>query len=165
MVSARPSRCWGSKMAKASIQRNGYSIDYLGFIPRNNDWRIEGNGNEYTFAADGKTVLTTTPFSVRLSSEVDSAATLQAYLDKHAVLTVARTQATIDTDGIAACVFTVAGNGACDFRILRYNIEVAAGNTPDGAVVFATIVAGEYWIEMKNANGQTGYSGVIANAS
>lgn len=153
-------------MAQYSIIRPNHKQEYAYFIPlAGKDWRIELGGNDYTFAEDGKTVLTATPFTVRISSEVDSVATLQAYLEKHAALTVTSSQPTLIADGVDSVLWTLQSGASASYTIMRYNIAIASGNTNDGSVEFATTEAGEYMIEFQNAQGQTGYSEVAAHAS
>lgn len=148
-------------MAQAIIARAGYRIEYLTFIPRANDWRVEGNGIHRTFdEADNE--INSTPFSVRLTSDTDSAETLAAYLATHATLAVNAAQNAIVADGVSNTLISVSNGLPFSYRIMRYNIEVAVGEATDGTLDFATTSPAEYLFELIQ-DGNTGYTEVIAS--
>lgn len=134
-------------MNTAQITRGNYLEEAVYFIPTTGkDWIIESLAPDYT---------------VKLSSETDSAETLDAYLATHAALAVNATQATITADSVDSTLISVANGQPFSFRIMRYNIEVHA-DTADGVLEFSTSDPAEYLFELKQGNA-TGYAKVIAH--
>lgn len=137
---------WGSKLNRASIVRENYIAEAVYFIP-SGEYRIESVAPDY---------------SVRLSSETLSVETLQAVLDNHAVLTVNATKATIQANDVDTVRFSIAGQTTFAYTLFKENILLDSGNVADGFLDFATDDEATYYVELKLANGQTGYAKVIA---
>lgn len=132
----------------AIIQRDNYLAEFVYFLgDPTKDWVIETGGENY---------------AVRLSSEVDSIATLQAVLDNHAALTVNATKATIQANDVDTVRFSIAGQTTFTYTLFKENILLDSGNVADGFLDFATDDEATYYVEFKLANGQTGYAKVIA---
>ncbi len=146
---------------KASILRDGYKTRYTYFIPMTNDWRVESNGGGEIYDEETGEQIGAEPFSVRLTSQIDSVETLQAFLDNHAALVVIANKATINADGVDTVALNIAGQTNFNYRLMRENIVIEAGVITDGVLEFATDDPAVYLIELKIGS-QTGYAKVEA---
>lgn len=130
-------------MNEATIQRANYISEAVYFIPAG-DYRIESMAPDFT---------------ARLVSAEVSSATLQAVLDNHAVLTVNATKASIAADGADTVGFSIAGQTAFSYRLMRENILIEEGAVNDGVLEFASDDPALYTVELKVGN-STGYAQV-----
>lgn len=134
-------------MASAMISRDNYSSKYTYFIPMSGkDWGVESMGED---------------FSLRLTSAIDSAETLQAFLDNHAALTVLADKTTITANGSDSVTWTIQGQTVFSYVILKNNLAIASGNIVDGALVFSTDVKDIYLVQLTLGQ-QTGFAMVEA---
>lgn len=126
--------------------------EYMAFLP------TSGIRSEWGQQPDG------TPF-LRLSSEETSEAELTTLAANIASLALNVASAAIIANGTSNTLISLPTPQRANYRILRYNLEIALGTTPDGAIAFSTIETGTYYIELATDSGQTGYAKVEAHAS